>query len=330
MNNAQVRMIELAGAADFLGPGAIEVPEFETEIVDIIRRESVALNRLPSERANGHPHRYFEQTAIASAVAVDPRNLASAATSPTRVERSAPVKAAISQTNIGLFDKEITQQQGRFGAVVAKDIEDIVSAVQVKRASMLWIGTDTSLTTPTTLEWMGGFAQITLQATIVPGASIIDGIKAQVAAMVANQTFKAKPTAIYVNPVLADYIDQEAKAYAIELGKMDIGAGVVVASLNTQAGTLPLIGDAFIPADTTAKYGFGAPPAGNKNYYAAILTEKMVEMPYVSGETDNPLPRLFQLGLIGNLSGQYVGVKFDAVVFKGASYAHCVVAVQRP
>ena len=39
---------------------------------------------------------------------------------------------------------------------------------------------------------------------------------------------------------------------------------------------------------------------------------------------------LFQLGLTGNLSGQYVGIKFDAVLAKGASYNHSVVCVQRP
>lgn len=332
MSNAQANMLDLSAAADFLGPGAIEVNMYEREITDILRRSSAALKRLGGggQRANGHPHRYFEQTAIATAAAVDPRNISSSATNPTRSERSVPIKACISQTNISLFDKEVTQQQGLFGAVVAKDIDDIVSAVEIKRASMLWIGTDTSLTTPTTLEWMGGLTQITQLATIAPGASIIDGIKAQVAAMVANATYVVRPTAIYLNPILADYIDQEAKASRLTLDKAEVTAGVTVPAINTQAGTLPLIGDAFIPADTTGKYGFSAPPAGNKNYYAVIVMENMVELPYISGDQDNPNPRLFQLGLVGNLAGQYVGIKFDACVFKGPSYAHATVAVQRP
>jgi hypothetical protein len=53
-------------------------------------------------------------------------------------------------------------------------------------------------------------------------------------------------------------------------------------------------------------------------------------MPYISGKTRNPRPRIFQLGLTSSLSGQYVGILFDAVVAKGASYAHSVVALQRP
>jgi hypothetical protein len=57
--------------------------------------------------------------------------------------------------------------------------------------------------------------------------------------------------------------------------------------------------------------------------------ESEVEIPVISGKNYDSKPRLFQLGLVGNLAGQFVGVKFDAVIFKGAAYAHAVVACQR-
>ena len=328
--NAQARMMDLNAAADFLGPGAIEINKYETEIFDIVRRVSVALNRMPSMPATGHPHRYFEQTAIATAAATDPRNISPSATSPTRVERSVPIKAVTAQTNLSLFDIDVTRQQGQFAYLEAKDIEDVTNAIQLKRAFMLWAGTDTSLTSPTTLEWMGLLDQITLQSTIVPGASIIDGLKAEVAAMVANSTYVVRPTAIYINPVLGDYIDREARAGHIELGTMEVTAGVTVSTIATQAGPMPLVPDPFMPTDSTGKYGFGAPPASNNNYYAAILMEKEIEIPFVHGGDGNPNPRIFQLGLLGGLQGQFVGIKFDSVVAKGSSYAHAVVAVQRP
>ncbi|WP_261533115.1 SU10 major capsid protein [Burkholderia multivorans] len=330
MAAGQAQMMDLSAAADYLGTGAIEIPIFEREIMDVVRRTSVALNRIEQVPATGHPHRYFEQTAIGQAAAVDPRNLSSTPTGPTRVERPAFIKAVTNQSNLSLFDKDVTEQQGQFASVVAKDVDDIINAIEVKRASMLWTGTDTSLSAPTTLEWMGALAQITQTATVAPGASIIDAIKAQVAVMVANATYVVRPTAIYLNPVLADYIDQEAKASRITLDSMEVTAGVTVTAISTQAGKLPLIGDPFMPADTAAKYGFSAPPAGNKNYYAVIMSEKEVEIPVISGREFNKNPRLFQLGLTGNLAGQFVGVKFDAVIFKGASYAHTVIAVQRP
>lgn len=327
--SVDAKVMSLAAAADFLGTGAIEVPIFEREIMDVIRRTSVTLQRVPQVPATGHPHRYFEQTAIASAAAVDPRNLSATATGPTRVERPAFIKAVTAQSNLSLFDKDVTEQQGQFAAVVAKDVDDIISGIEVKRAKMFWAGTDTSMSSPTTLEWMGALAQIGVTATVAPGASIIDGLKTQVAALLANQTYTVRPTAIYLNPVLADYIDQEAKASRITLDSVEVTAGVTVAAISTQAGKLPLIADPFMPTDTTAKYGASAPPASNQNYYAAILMESEIEIPVISGADYNPNPRMFQLGLVGNLSGQFVGVKFDTLIVKGASYAHALVVVNR-
>lgn len=334
MSNVQAKMMDLSAAADFLGTGAIEVPEFDREIVDVLRRSSVALQRIEQKPATGHPHRYFEQTALASAAAVDPRNLSATPTGPTRVERPAFIKAVTAQSNISQFDKDVTEQQGQFASVVAKDVNDIISAVELKRAGMLWAGTDTSMSAPTTLEWMGGLSQITQQSTLALGASIIDGLKSQVAAMLANVTYKlqGKISAIYVNPLLADYIDQEAKASRITLDSVEVVAGVAVAAISTQAGKLPLISDAFMPttAVSTAAYGFAATPANAKGYYAVIVCEDEIEIAVISGAEYNPNPRLFQLGLVGNLSGQFVGVKFDTAIFKGASYAHAVVQVLRP
>ena len=324
-------LMDLSAAADFLGTGAIEVPIFEKEIMDVVRRNSIALQRVSQVPATGHPHRYFEQTAIAQAAAVDPRSLSSSGSGPTRVERPVFIKAAIAQSNLSLFDKDVTEQQGQFASVVAKDIDDVVNAIEVLRATMLWAGTDTSLVAPTTLQWMGGLAQITQQFTCASGASIIDSLKTAVATMAANAQFVVRPTAIYMNPLLADYIDQEAKASRITLDSVEVTAGVTVAAISTQVGKLPIVGDPYMPTcpAATAQFGFSATPAGLKGYFAAILMEKEVEIPVISGKEYNPNPRLFQLGLTGNLAGQFVGVKFDSVVFKGASYAHAVVQVIR-
>lgn len=326
----QAQFMSLSAAADFTGPGAIEVPVFEREITDLVRRTSVTMQRLPQVPATGHPHRYFEQTAIASAAFQDPRALNPSTSGPTRAERSVMIKAIAAQTNLSLFDVEVTKQQGQFAQLEAKDIMDIASGIVVTSAQALWNGDDTSLTSPTTQSYVGLLTQITQQSVIAPGASIIDGIKAEVAAMVANPTYVNKPSAIYINPILGDLIDREAKAANITLGTVEVVAGVKVRSIMTQAGELPLISESYLPAATGAAYGFSAPPSGNKNYFAVILQEDMIERPYVSGGDQNPNPRIFQLGLVNDLAGKHVGVLFDAVVAKGASYAHAVVAVQRP
>lgn len=323
-------MDPIRAAADFLGNGAIEVNMYETDILDLIRRESVFRQRIDERPATGHPHRYFEQTSIGMGAFSDPRVLASTPTGPTRVERPAMIKALTNQINLTMFDIQVTQQQGQFTGLEAKDIEDCVTGIIIAAASAYWTGTDTSLVTPTTLQYVGILTQITLQATIGPGASIIDNTKALVARMMANMTFKVRPTAIYLNPVLGHYIDTEAKANNIQLTQVNIAVGVTVRGINTQAGELPLIPDAFLPSATAAGYGFGAPPAGMMNYFLVVTTEKLIERPYIDGGRGNPNPQLYRLGLTGSLAGQYVAVQFDTIIAKAPSYAHAVLAVQRP
>jgi hypothetical protein len=317
----------MQASADYLGNGAIEINMYENEIADLVRRESVFLDRVSDPQATGHPHRYFEQTAIALGSFTDPRNIAPTATGPTRVERSAMIKALTAQTNLGLFDVEVTRQQGQFASVEAKDIEDIANSIIVAAASGVWTGTDTSLVTPTTPQYVGAFTQVTNKATYLTGTSIIDSIKSKTAQMMANQTYKVRPSAIYLNPLLADFIDREAKAQSIKLDEVVV-AGVQVEAIRTQAGRLPLITDPYIPSPTDNSFGFTAPPSGSANYLAMIVTEPWVEMPVINGGTGNKKPRMNQLGLLAGLQGQYVGYWFNTLIFKGASYAHAAVAFQ--
>lgn len=325
------QFIEMKASADFLGNGAIEVNMYETEIFDLVRRSSPIMERLPAVPATGHPHRYFEETAIGQGAFSDPRTVSYSPGGPTRVERFAPIKAVVNGSNFGLFDVQVTQQQGQFAYVEAKDIEDIINGIQVVRCQYYWQGSDTSFSAPTSIQYFGLLNQITQQFTIAPGSSIIDGIKAQVAAMVARTDFVVRPTGIYVNPIIGDLIDREAKAQQITMNEVEVTAGVKVKAFSTQNGVLPIIPEPFLPKASGSAYGFGAPPAGYNNYFIAILTEKATERPYIDGGKRNGgIPQLFQLGLVGDLQKKFVGIVFDAVIAKGASYAHAIGVVQRP
>jgi hypothetical protein len=323
--------IPLKASADFLGPAAIETNRYENEIMDQVTRTSVALSRFPKVPATGHPHRYFEETAIGDADFTDPRSITPGVTSSTRVERSAPIKAITKQTNISLFDREVTEQQGQFAEVVAKDINDVISGVTLRAGKAIWTGTDTSLTSPTSLQYCGLLTQITQNSTIAIGASIVDGLKAQVAVMAANQTFDVNQiTAIYVTPVLHDYIDREMRASNMQMNEVEVIAGVKTMAIQTAVGKIPIISDKYIPSTTDTSYGYSAPAAGYKNYFAAIISEPAIEMPYISGKSGTPNPRLYELGLTSNLSGQHVGIWFNTLIAKGASYNHSIVVVVRP
>jgi hypothetical protein len=327
------RFHDLKAAADFLGNGAIEVNKYESEIFDILRRTSIFLQRVDRRPATGQPHRYFEQTALAQGAFTDPRNIAPTPTGPTRLERAAMVKAITAQTNFSMFDVDVTRMQGQYSYLESKDIEDILNGIIVTSAQNVWTGTDTSLTAPTTLQYVSILDQITLTAQIGSGSSIIDGLKAEVARLVADPLHVVRPTAIYVDPILHDYLDREAKANQMTFDKVEVIAGVKVNAIQTQAGLLPLVTDPFLSLAETAAgvsaFGFSAVPTGLKGYYAVIVTERNIEMPVVHGGDGNLNPRLFQLGLLAGLQGQYVGILFDCVIVKGFAYDHALVQVIR-
>jgi hypothetical protein len=320
------QFVDLHAAADYMGPGAIEIDLYQKEIFDIVRRRGAFGQRIKNVPATGHPSRYFEETAIASPTAangfMDPRNIVATPVSPTRVERSVPLKALVSQINYNLFDIELGNQQEQFAFLQAKDLADSVTGVMRTHDVALWNGNDTSLSTPTSFQYFGAAGQIAAggnTAQIPTTESIVDGIKSQIAQMVANSNYEVRPTAIYANPVLLDLIDREMKTeFNVVLSTAQIAGGMTVKTLSTQAGELPLIPEWAL--------GYtGTPGSGTAQLPAYIVTEELIEYHWLSDVN----PRVFQLGLAGSLARQLMVVKFGAVVVKGAGYAHAQVTVVR-
>ncbi len=320
------KFTEIHAAADYIGPGAVEVPLYQTEITDLVQRRGVFGQRIKQVPATGHPSRYFEETSIPSPAAssgfVDPRNIVAPLVSPTRVERSVPLKALVAQINYNLFDIELGKQQSQFAYLQAKDLADTVDGVLRTHDIALWNGTDTSLSSPTTAQYYGAAAQIAAggnSITIGTSQSIVDGFKSAIAQMISNTSYGVRPTAIYANPVLLDLIDREMKSeFNVVLNTQKIEGGFTVKMLSTQAGDIPLIPEWTLPYT-------GTPGSGSAVLPAYIVTEDLIEYHWLS----DPNPRIFQLGLPGSLTSQYVVVKFGAPVVKGANYAHYQVLVDR-
>jgi len=320
------QFVDLMAAADYLGPGAVEVDRYQTEIFDIVRRRGVFGQRIKQVPATGHPSRFFEETAIASPTAaqafMDPRNIAPTTQAPTRVELSVPLKALVSQINYNLFDLEVTAQQSQFAYLQAKDLADAVDGLMRTHDVALWNGTDTSLSAPTTPQYFGVIGQIegaqnpqTVTVAKSSGA-IVQTIKTAVAQMVSNSSYQVRPTAIYANPMLLDLIDQEMKsAFNVVLNTVEITGGFRVKALATQAGELPLIPDWSLGYTGTLGSGATLP--------AYIVTEDLIEYHWLT----DPNPRVFKLGLPGSLAQQQVVVKFGAPVVKLPNFAHYEVKV---
>ncbi len=311
---------DISAAADYLAPGAIEINRYQAEIFDLVRRRFVFGQRVNQVPATGQPSRYFEQLAIPTAVFTDPRIITTTASQPQRVERVVTLKALIAQINYSLFDVEVNQQQGQFAYLEAKDLTDTVDSVLKLHDTNLWTGSDTSLILPSTTQYFGVSGQIASATTvgayastfsIGATASLVDGFKTGVAQMVTRTDYEVRPSAIYMNPLLADLFDQEAKTVQLYFNEVEVIPGTIVKALPTQAGVLPLVPDAGLA--TTAGYG------GSGTQYAGIIVmEEFIEYHWLT----SPVPRVFQLGLVGNLAGQFVVVKFGGVVVKGPGYAH--------
>lgn len=314
-----VQFIDMSAAADFMGPGAIETPRYQSEILDIVRRRGVLGQRLKEEPATGQPSRYFEQTRIVRGSFRDPRSLAFQPTNdPTRRERAFLIKAIQGDVNFGLFDVEMTRQQGgQFSNLVAKDILDTTEGILTTSDVALWNGLDTDLLISTSLEYMGLLAQINRTFSISSTMSIIDGIKAEVASMMANPFFRVRPTAIYVSPLLGDLLDQEERLNQRQVPTVDlkeVSGGLTVNALNTQAGLLPLIPDWSLFNGAT---GASTSESGKTDYKCVIVSENLIEFHYVVSAK----PRVFVLGLEGNLATRYTVVLFGAPVAKGKANA---------
>lgn len=314
---------DIHAAADYIGPGAIEVPLYQTEIFDICRRSSPFGQRIKQVPATGHPSRFFEETAIpnpGTAGFVNPRSIVPPVVSPTRIEMAVPLKAIVAQINYNLFDIELGNQQQQFAYLQAKDLVDTVSGVMVAHDVALWNGNDTSLSAPTTTQYMGAIAQIAAggnTVSIPAPNSIVNGLKTAVATMCASTGYYVRPTAIYANPMLLDLIDQEMKAeFNVVLNTEKINGGITVKMLSTQAGDLPLIPDWSLGYTGTVGSGSASLPA-------YIVTEDLIEYHWLG----DPTPRIFQLGLPNSMTYQYVAVKFGAPVVKGANFAHYQVLV---
>lgn len=310
---------DLQAAADFMGPGAIETPRYQSEILDMVRRRGALGQRMKEEPATGQPSRYFEQTRIVRGTFRDPRGLMfDPGNDPTRRERAFNIKALQGDINFGLFDVEMTRQQGgQFSNLVAKDILDTTEGLLTTSDENLWNGADSDLIISTSNEYMGLLSQINRTFTVTSSVSIIDAVKAEVASMMSNRYFRVRPTAIYLNPIVGDLIDQEERGNQRQIPTTmvkDVSGGLNVNAINSQAGLLPLFPDWALP---NGVQGASTSEVNKTDYKIVILSENLIEYHYVVSAR----PRVFVLGLEGNLATRYTVVMFGAPVAKGKANA---------
>ena len=147
------QFVDLHAAADYMGPGAIEVERYQTEIFDIVRRRGAFGQRIKNVPATGHPSRYFEETAIPAPSAasgfVDPRNIVASLDSPTRVEISVPLKALVVADQLQPVRHGSWQPAAAVCLPAGEGSGGFRDGVIRTHDVALWNGNDTSLCAPT-------------------------------------------------------------------------------------------------------------------------------------------------------------------------------------
>ncbi len=240
------KFTEIHAAADYIGPGAIEVPLYQTEITDLVRRRGVFGQRIKQVPATGHPSRFFEETAIPSPSAAArlrrsaQHRRAAGQPHPRRAQRArSRPSSRRSTTTCSISNSASSSRQ--FAYLQAKDLADTVDGVLRTHDVALWNGNDTSLSSPTTAQYFGAAgadrrrrqhhhhrhrAEHRRRPQVAPSRR-----------WSSNTSFGVRPTAIYANPVLLDLIDREMKSeFNVVLGSKEVTSGFTVKMLSTQAG----------------------------------------------------------------------------------------------
>lgn len=327
--NQRIQRANFANIADINTGHYLVFPEVDPIIKDILSRDTMIRSRIKAKPEGMETFRWVEQTGIArNAGFSDPRNIApTASNSPTRVEKLAKMKCITSAINYGMFDSALTRN-GTFGYVLEQDMRDAIADCLGTSNTAIYTGNDTSYGTPTTSQYFGIMNAITNTATFNTTTLISQQVKTQVASMM-NKKFgvaRSLPTALYMNPMTADLIDQEAenKENNVKLYDVQITPGVIVPGIMTAAGILPIIRDPEVPLNANDS------DATKFDHKILFLNENLIVRHYfVDGNISYGDPVVFKLGLTQSLADQYVIFMADNIVVNYPTVAHCIATLTK-
>lgn len=315
-------------AIDYQGPGAILTPKYQQEILDLTRKRGVLGQRLSYLPATGQPSRYVELEPVTGGEYKDPRAMTSVTpTAPSYAEAALWIRAITGRINYSLFDVQANKQTGTWKNLQAQHLNLMMQAVLKTEDRALWHGKNTTGTDPlenkyiidgviTQLEAAGATADVDAD-TLIHRA-----IKSEVAAIMANEDYAVVPTAIYVNPIVVDMIENEQEDAGnfrriLSETETEIVPGVKVRRIQTAAGALPIVADPLLASKEGAE--------GATEYPVVILTEPLLEYHWIG----SPNLQLFLLGREEGLASNYQACKFGGMVVKGADVAHKLLWVTR-
>jgi len=316
-------------AIDYQGPGALLTPKYQQEILDITRKRGVLGKRINYVPATGQPSRYVELQPVTGGQYADPRNMTGVTpTVPQYTGHALWIRAITVRINYSLFDIEANKQFGNWKNLQARHLMEMMEAVLKTEDKAWWIGKN-NVSGSNTYENPYVIDGIITQLTTAGAVDNVDqdtlihrAIKTTVAEIMAQENYDVVPTAVYMNPLVLDMLENEQEDAGnfrriLSETETEIVPGVKVRSIQTAAGSLPVITDPLLEAKDGAN--------GTKDYPVVILTEPLVEYHWIG----SPNLQLFLLGREEGLASNYQACKFGGLIVKGAAVAHKLLWVNR-
>ena len=321
-------------AIDYQGPGALLTPKYQQEILDLTRKRGVLGRRINYIPATGQPSRYVELQPVTGGQYANPRDMTGVTpTVPQYTEHALWIRAITGRINYSLFDIQANKQFGNWKNLQARHLMEMMEAVLKTEDKALWIG-ENNASGSSPYENLHVIDGIITQLTTAGAVDNVDqgtlihrAIKTTVAEIMAQENYDVVPTAVYMNPLVLDMLENEQEdadnfRRILSETETEIVPGVKVRSIQTAAGSLPVITDPLLEAkdgDT------GTGGTATKDYPVVILTEPLVEYHWVG----SPNLQLFLLGREEGLASNYQACKFGAPIVKGAAVAHKLLWVNR-
>lgn len=293
-------------AAIVLAQGAILIDEFDPQIMDDVRRTSILWNRIDKRPAPGETTGGFDQTAVQTGRAAPRRNLSFSAGNATRSQRTPKtVKAIVADTQFGIFDRSVYQQQGRrWGNLEQKDVQDLKTACVRTWATYGYTGRVISSD-----DQFDGLRELLDSGAqdIQDTDSIVNGINSNIVAMTNSKDTVVMPTAIYTNAQIVFCANLELLTVGDRLLYAPIKVGDSVfdtAQLATPVGFLPLVADPF-------NAGIAGTPVV---YPTFIVSEDKLSWQYVEVlGAPGADPQTYEIALTNALDVQYKTLMFGVL-----------------
>lgn len=289
------------------GEGFITHDAYNRTIFDDLRRKFILFFELTKHAANSDFTTGFLQSAIGAARATDKNAITFSATTATRSAHTPiEIKAITTDRNFGMYKRSLYGQMGNlYGDLTQKDISDMTVAMFAEWSRQSFNGDANAQP----LEFEGLKRLIGAGVGYGATTSIVKTIQNKVVVMMNRTDKMVMPTHIIANPAIAYSITQEQAK--MKIGADWVGApstvivqGVPCASIDTQAGKLPIISDPF-----------NSPLVGTNSVYPTyIASMDKLRWEFVEplGQA-GPEPKVFEFPMTNVLDTPYKGIMFGAI-----------------